>query len=365
MIDRYKNAGITGVFSEWAKYQRWSLIEAIVYLHAEGGNNIHKRDVIRDFNPTPERIAEVEQTTRHDVQAYLVCLEEHLKCSELDMSGVHTRLTSSDLVDTGMALAVKDAMTILTDRVAQLLQQYQLMAQAQAETILDGRTHGRVALPITGEERWKRMLVDIQRWERDLKPLKGKLGGPVGSSFNLVEVEACAMMLRTELETGLARQCLSRHAVHRLSQHLAYLAGVLENHATNLRLWMIEGVEEYRINRSPGYVGSSSMPFKNNPTDLERVCGLARLVRGYNLAISESCSLWHERDISHSCVERVAIEDMFHCLMQMVKDLFGVMASLEPVEYQPRSLANVQKVEEANRQAASGSRAEAWESAEI
>lgn len=364
MTSRYANPAIEEIFSDEAKWERWALIEALVYFHIEGGS-IAKFDAIMEYAPIRETIEEIEAETNHDVQAFVVGLERYLKTTRgFDMRGVHSRLTSSDLVDTGLALAIGEAVTgPLQASLDELQLLYRSWAKAQADTILDGRTHGRVALPITGEDRWKRMLVDIQTWEPKPFP-KGKLGGPVGSSFRLDEVERFVQLIGCNCETGLARQCSSRHALSAFVQRLVGLSGILEAHATNLRLWMIEGVSEYQIQRSDGYVGSSSMPYKNNPTELERVCGMARLVRGYGHAISECCSLWHERDISHSSVERVAIEGIFHCLMQQLTDLRSVISRLAPIPYLPKSIDKANKMAEVKREVdETGCRSESWQAA--
>jgi adenylosuccinate lyase len=271
--------------------------------------------------PSPERVAELEQRTGHDLAAFVDVVQEGLGD---EGRWLHYGLTSSDVVDTGLALQVRDAGEILLEAVDRALAAVVARADEHRSTLCIGRTHGVHAEPITfglklagwafeldrGRERLRRALAGMR---------VGKLSGAVGTySATDPELERIACE-RLGLEPEpVSTQIVARDRHAELLDALALLAASLERFALEIRHLARTEVREVQEPFGTGQKGSSAMPHKRNPVVAERICGLARVVRAAAQVGLENVALWHERDISHSSAERVVIPDAFLALDYML-----------------------------------------------
>lgn len=312
MIERYRNSNILAVFGPKSKIARWEEISRKVAENERGVSGCPRVKI------GTRELKQRELETGHDVAAFVQLFQEKLPAEWRPF--VHRRLTSSDLVDTGFAMAIQEANRQVEALTSDLISEHRRFARLDSLTV--ARTHGRIALPYPVCDRHDKMIYDLQQVR--LAVPEGKVGGPIGNSYSKASIEKMSGVLGIRLLPPGATQCVPRYQYLHVMNQLLMLSTIVASHATNLRLWMIEGVEEYYIDRPRRHVGSSSMPHKNNPIELEQVCGLFRLVHGYHTAMTHSVTLWHERDISHSCVDRVAIEDTFHAICRQL----SVMASV-------------------------------------
>jgi adenylosuccinate lyase len=306
------------VWSEEAKLERWLAVElAAVDAWAQIGElSQETADAIRERVKTPsvERVAELERTTNHDVAAFVDAVS-----AELGPEGrwFHYGLTSSDVLDTALCLAVGDAGRLLLDGIDRAFHAVVERAEEHRETLTIGRTHGVHAEPTTFGLKlagWAFALArERERLERALDGLAvGKLSGAVGTyAATPPEVERLACQALGLEPAPSSTQILQRDRHAELLSALALLASSLERFALEIRHLARTEVREVEEPFGRGQKGSSAMPHKRNPIVAERICGLARLVRGYALVGLENVALWHERDISHSSAERVALPDAF------------------------------------------------------
>jgi adenylosuccinate lyase len=267
-------------------------------------------DVERSARIDVERIAEIEQTTDHDVIAFVSQVAETVGANG---RFIHFGLTSSDVVDTALALQCRAAADLLLTAIDAAIKALVAKAREHSETVMMGRTHSVHAEPITFGLKLASWAFELRRDRdriesaaRDLQV--GKLSGAVGTYSQLApEIEADVMA-----ELGLGVDPISTQIVQR-DRHAAFLnalavtAGSLERFATEIRNLQHTEIAELQEPFRQGQKGSSAMPHKRNPITSERITGLARLLRGFALAGMEDQALWHERDISHSSVERVAL----------------------------------------------------------
>jgi adenylosuccinate lyase len=264
--------------------------------------------------PTPERVAELEQTTNHDVAAFVDAVT-----SELGPEGrwFHYGLTSSDVLDTALALVVQDAGRLVLEGIERAFTAVAHRADEHRDTLTIGRTHGVHAEPTTFGLKlvgWAFQLTrDRRRVESALEGMRvGKLSGVVGTySATTPEVERIACEKLGLEPAPSSTQILQRDRHAELLSALALVASSLERFALEIRHLARTEVREVEEPFAPGQKGSSAMPHKRNPIVAERICGIARLVRGYALVGLENVALWHERDISHSSAERVILPDAF------------------------------------------------------
>jgi adenylosuccinate lyase len=277
------------------------------------------------------RILEIEKETRHDVIAFITNVAEYVGP---DSHYIHNGLTSSDILDTSLALLLKEALDLIMDGVGSFMEVIRERAYEHKETVMIGRSHGIHAEPITFGLKlaiWHaEMKRNLQRLEGAREIISyGKLSGAVGTFANVTpEIEALTMkklgLRPAEISTQIVQR--DRHAQYFTS--LAILAGTMEKIATEIRHLQRTEVLEAEEPFAKGQKGSSAMPHKKNPIGSENISGLARLVRSNSLAAMENMALWHERDISHSSVERVIgpdstilVDFMLHRLTRIVKGL--------------------------------------------
>jgi adenylosuccinate lyase len=306
------------IWSEDAKLERWLAVElAALDAWAEVGEI--DRDVAATVRanarvPTAERVAELERTTNHDVAAFVDAVAEHLGP---EGRWVHFGLTSSDVLDTALALGVQDAGRLVLDGLAGSLRAVVERAEEHRATVTIGRTHGVHAEPTTFGLKlagWAFQLHrDRGRVERALEGLRvGKLSGAVGTyASGPPEVERAACDALGLEPAPSSTQILQRDRHAELLNALAGLASSLDRFALEIRHLARTEVREVEEPFGAGQKGSSAMPHKRNPIVSERICGLARVVRGYAGVGLENVALWHERDISHSSAERIVLPDAF------------------------------------------------------
>jgi adenylosuccinate lyase len=309
---------MSAIWSDGAKLQRWLDVELAAL---EGWAEIgvvprESVDAIREraVPPTPERVAEIEARTHHDVAAFVDAVAEDLG---EDGRWFHYGLTSSDVLDTALSLQIREAGALVLEGIERALAAVVARAEEHRDTIMIGRTHGVHAEPTTFGLKlagWAFALVrDRERVEHALEGMRvGKLSGAVGTySAAEPEVERVACE-RLGLEPApSSTQILQRDRHAEVLNALALLAASLERFALELRHLARTEVREVEEPFGSGQKGSSAMPHKRNPIVSERICGLARVVRGGALVGLENVALWHERDISHSSAERVVLPDAF------------------------------------------------------
>ena len=304
------------VWSEEAKLEQWLAVELAVLdawaevgtVPAAGARAVRERARV----PTPARVAELERTTNHDVAAFVDAVS-----AELGPDGrwFHYGLTSSDVLDTALSLTVQAAGELVLRGLERASAAVLARADEHRETVTIGRTHGVHAEPTTFGLKllgWVFQLErDRDRVEHALSGLRvGKLSGAVGTYASTTpEVERIACEALGLEPAAVSTQILQRDRHAELLSALALVASSLDRFALEIRHLARTEVREVEEPFAPGQKGSSAMPHKRNPIVAERICGLARLVRGYASVGLENVALWHERDISHSSAERVVLPD--------------------------------------------------------
>ena len=313
------------VWSEEAKLERWLAVElAALDAWAEVGSvppDVAALVRSRARVPTPERVAELERTTGHDMAAFVDAVVEGLGPPG---RWLHYGLTSSDVLDTALALAVRDAGQLVLEGLERAFAAVVKRAEEHRDTLTMGRTHGVHAEPTTFGLKlagWAFELArDRVRLEHALAGMRvGKLSGAVGTyATTTPEVERIACEGLGLEPAPSSTQVLQRDRHAELLTALALVASSLDRFALEIRHLARTEVREVEEPFAAGQKGSSAMPHKRNPIVSERICGLARLVRGYALVGLENVALWHERDISHSSAERIALPDAFLALDYML-----------------------------------------------
>ena len=326
---------MAGIWSDESRLARWLDVElAALDAWAEVGA-VPAGDVAelraQAAPPTPQRVAEIEQVTDHDVAAFVDAVTE-----QLGPAGrwLHYGLTSSDVVDTALSLQIQDAGRLLLEGVEQALETVVARADEHRHTICIGRSHGVHAEPITFGWKLAGWAFELDRGRaRLLRTLEtnrvGQLSGTVGTYAQLEpEVERIACE-RLGLEPDpLSTQVIARDRHAELLSVLALLAASLERFAIEIRHLARTEVREVEEPFAHGMKGSSAMPHKRNPKVAERICGLARVVRANAVVGLENVPLWHERDISQSSAERIVIPDSFLALDYMLDRFRWIMAGL-------------------------------------
>jgi adenylosuccinate lyase len=346
VIARYSRPEMARIWSDEGRLARWLEVElAALDGWAELGA-VPAADVtaIRAAArpPTPERVAEIERTTDHDVAAFVDAVAEQLGP---EGRWVHYGLTSSDVVDTALSLQIQDAGKLLLAGLERALDAVVRRAEEHRHKICIGRSHGIHAEPTTFG--WKlagwafELDRDRARLTRALESNRvGQLSGTVGTYAAVdpeVERIACER-LGLDLEP-VSTQVIARDRHAELLAALALVATSLERFATEVRHLARTEVREVEEPFAAGMKGSSAMPHKRNPKVAERICGLARVVRAASVVGFENVALWHERDISHSSAERVVVPDAFLALDYMLDRFTWIVDGL--VVYPERMLRNI------------------------
>jgi adenylosuccinate lyase len=334
MIERYTRPEMGAIWSEEGKYRRWLDVEiAVCEVLAERGVVPH--DALREIREKaavdPARVAEIEAEVRHDVIAFLTNVAENVGPAS---RWVHYGMTSSDVLDTALALQIRDAGAILLAGVNRLIAALEARAIEFKHTPCVGRTHGVHAEPTTFGLKLlvyrNEMVRNRERLTRALADASvGKISGAVGTFAHLdpgVEEAACAR-LAIGWEPA-ATQVVQRDRHAAFVSVLALIASGIDKFAIEFRHLARTEVREVEEEFGKGQKGSSAMPHKRNPWRLENVSGLARVMRGYAVAALENEALWHERDISNSSAERMIFPDATATLDFMLQRFAGLVETL-------------------------------------
>ena len=317
MIERYTRPEMGRIWSDAHKYQLWARIETLVLeAHAKAGTvPADAVDPVRAAPPpTPEAVAEVEAVTEHDVIAFLTAWADNTTPREA-AAYVHYGMTSSDLLDTALALQLVEATDLLVAGATRLVAALREHGLAHRATLRVGRTHGIHAEPDVWGHRVADFAFAMARSRDRLARARdavavGKLSGPVGTYSNIDPgIEAAVMPELGLRPADVATQVVFRDGISEWISAVAVTATVCEAIALEVRHGQRTEVRELAEPFRAGQKGSSSMPHKKNPIRSERIAGLARVVRSYVTPVTEGIPLWHERDISHSSTERIALPD--------------------------------------------------------
>jgi len=322
------------IWSDENKYRKWLEVE-ISASEALAEMGVVPAEALRDIKEkadfTVERIDEIEAVTNHDVIAFLTCVGEYVGDAA---KYIHLGMTSSDVLDTALAVQIKEAGQLILKRLYELRDVLLDKAQEHRYTMMIGRTHGVHAEPTTFG---LKMLLWVAETERSIKRMEsaiatisaGKISGAVGTYANIdpaVEKHVCASL---GLEPAqVSTQVLQRDRHAEFLTTLAVIGSSLDKFATEIRSLQRTDILEVEEHFKKGQKGSSAMPHKRNPITVERISGMARLLRGNALAAMENVALWHERDISHSSVERVIFPDSTITLDYMLSKFVNIMENL-------------------------------------
>ncbi|HZR40883.1 MAG TPA: adenylosuccinate lyase, partial [Ktedonobacteraceae bacterium] len=344
MIERYTLPEMAAIWSEQNKTDKWLQVELLACeaWAREGVIPPDALEKIRLATYNEQRMKEIEKETDHDLISFLRSIQEQLGP---EGSFIHLGLTSSDVVDTGLAAQIKDAGHVLTAALAELVDAVAQVAVQHKYTLMVGRSHGIHAEPITFGLKLASWVDELRRNQKRLadaleQVTVGQISGAVGTHATIppqIEEFVCAQM-------GLGIEPISSQIVQR-DRHahfitaLALVGSSLDKMAQEIRHLQRTELSEAFEPFGSGQQGSSAMPHKRNPVHCERICGLARLLRGYAVTAMENVALWHERDISHSSAERVIIPDactLLHYMLYLFTDTMrGLNVDVE------RMLANL------------------------
>ncbi len=343
MIPRYTRPVMAKLWSPEEKLRAWLLVEVLACeawaklgrIPQEAVNKIREKTkhlLEEGFRPEDvAQVEEIEKETRHDVIAFLTYLERLIGP---EGRYLHLGMTSSDMLDTAMAWLMKRAMEIIIEDVDDLLEVLKRRAFEHKDTVMIGRTHGIHAEPITFGLKFALWFEEMRRNKRRLEAALetisyGKISGAVGTFAHVEpEVEAYVCEKMGLKPAPVSNQVIQRDRYAEYLAALAVLAGTVEKMATEIRHLQRTEVLEAEEFFHKGQKGSSAMPHKRNPILSENLCGLARLVRGYLFPALENDALWHERDISHSSVERVIVPDATTAADFMLRRLIGLLDKL-------------------------------------
>jgi adenylosuccinate lyase len=344
MIERYSLPEMVAIWAATHKTDTWLQVELLVCegWAREGVIPQAAMEKIRAARYDPQRMQEIEQETHHDIISFLRSIQE-----QLGPEGrfIHLGLTSSDVLDTGLAVQLKEAGALLSKSLAELVETVAQEAVRYKYTLMVGRTHGIHAEPITFGLKLALWVDELRRGQQRLaaaleQVTVGKISGAVGTHATVppqIEEFVCE-----QLGLGVApvsSQIVQRDRHAHLITTLALTGSSLEKMAQEIRHLQRTEVSEAFEPFGAGQQGSSAMPHKRNPELCERICGLARVLRGFAVTSMENVALWHERDISHSSAERIIIPDACTLLHYMLHLFNQVMSGLQVDE--ERMLSNL------------------------
>jgi adenylosuccinate lyase len=346
MIDRYSRPHLKAIWEPARKYETWLHVELLV-CEALAKKGLIPASALRQIRAkariNPARIEALERVTKHDVIAFIESISEQVG---QPARYLHLGLTSSDILDTSLAVLMGEAADAILEDLDRLLAVLRDRALEHRDTLMIGRSHGIHGEPITFGVKLAVWYDETKRHHERFQAARdgiayGKVSGAMGTFAHLspdIEAYVCKKLgLKPEPASNQVVQ-RDRHAAYLTA--LALLAGSIEKFATEIRHLQRTEVLEAEEPFTPGQKGSSAMPHKRNPIISENLCGLARLVRANCLASMENIALWHERDISHSSVERVIIPDSTILLDFMLARFTDLMANL--VVYPDRMLRNIE-----------------------
>jgi len=347
VIQRYTHPEMGRIWSEQRKYETWLLVESAA-ADAMAAAGIVPPEAARDIRERGAfdiaRIEEIEQVTQHDVIAFTTAVAEKVGDSARWM---HFGMTSSDVIDTAQALQMREACDLILKDLAQLSDAIRDRAFEHRMTPMIGRTHGVHAEPMTLGLKLALWFAEVQRDIERVGRARavvsvGKLSGAVGTFAHLppsIEADVCAKLGLAP--APVASQVVQRDRHAELLAALAITAASLEKFALEIRGLQKTEIGEIEEPFAKGQKGSSAMPHKRNPIGCEQIVGMARLIRGNCHAAFENIALWHERDISHSSVERVILPDSFIALDHMLRRMTRIVRGM--VVYPDRMRENLER----------------------
>ncbi|MGB3654656.1 MAG: adenylosuccinate lyase, partial [Rivularia sp. (in: cyanobacteria)] len=334
MIERYTLPEMGNIWTDSYRFQTWLQVEIAVceaqadlgYIPAEA-----VREIKAKANFDVKRVLEIEAEVRHDVIAFLTNVNEYVGDSG---RYIHLGMTSSDVLDTALALQMLASLDLIVQKQEELIAAIREKAREHRYTVMIGRSHGIHAEPITFGFKLAGWLAEVLRNQQRLHTLRqtiavGKISGAVGTYANIeprIEALACEK-LGLQPDTA-STQVISRDRHADFLQQLALLTASLERIAVEIRNLQRTDVLEVEEYFSKGQKGSSAMPHKRNPIRSERLTGMARIIRGNAVAALENVALWHERDISHSSVERVILPDSCILTHFMLREATNLVKNL-------------------------------------
>ncbi len=334
MIDRYTLPKMREIWSEENKFRKWLEVEIAACEAWAALGNIPREAMVKIKRKAAfdiKRINEIEKETQHDLIAFLTSVAEKVGP---ESRFIHMGMTSYDVEDTARAMQMRDAADLIIKDVEEVIKVLKKRAKEEKNTVMMGRTHGVHAEPITFG---LKLLVWTAEMERNLDRMKhardavsaGKISGAVGSYSDVdpkIEEQVCKKLKLNP--SPASTQVLQRDRHAEFMTTIAIIAASLEQFATEIRNLQRTEVWEVEEPFGKGQKGSSAMPHKKNPVTCERIAGLARVVRGNALAAMENVALWHERDITHSSVERVILPDSCYLIDYMLQKFAWVMEGL-------------------------------------
>lgn len=346
MIKRYSREAMRKIWADESRFEKYLLIERLACEAMARENEIPKRvaDKLKKVKIDIKRIEEHEKKVGHEIVAFLQQISEDVG---KDSEYIHKGLTSSDVLDTALSLQLRESIDLIMDGLNELISTLKILTKKYKDTIMMGRTHGMYAEPITFGFKLAGYYSELMRKAELLKSARnyisyGKISGAVGTYGCVnpkVEEYVCKKLnlKREPISTQIIPR--DRHAYYVLV--LAMLASSIERIALEIRHLQRTEIGEVSEPFTKHQKGSSAMPHKRNPVLCENICGLARLVRGYIEPAFENIQLWHERDISHSSVERVILPDISILVDFMIHRMIRILKGL--VVYPKRMLWNVEK----------------------
>ena len=345
MIERYSREEISKIWNQESKFAYYKEVElAVCKAYKELGKIPEKalEEICSKASFSIERINEIEQEVKHDVIAFLTNLNESV--GKENAKYIHMGLTSSDVIDTALALQIKDSSKIILEDLNRLSDVLKTMAFKYKDTLCIGRSHGVHAEVMTFGFKLLNWYDEIERAKESFKSsldeiLTGQISGPVGTYSNLpVEVEELACKNLGLKSAKISTQIISRDRHAKFMSSLAIITSLIEKYATEIRHLQRTEVREVEEGFGAHQKGSSAMPHKKNPVLCENLCGLSRIVRSNMIAAFENINLWHERDISHSSAERIIFPDSLILVDFMLNRFNNIMENL--VIHEDRMLKN-------------------------
>jgi len=347
LLDRYTHPEMGKLWQDGYEYERWLEVElAVAEVMTKRGEIPQEamEEIRQSAKVNPKRVLEIEAVVRHDLIAFLQAVVE-----EIGESGkyLHLGLTSSDVKDTALSLVLRDSGRLLKKDLAEFREALVKRALESKNTVMVGRTHGIHAEPLTFGLKVALWIAEVdrhlERLDQAIASISvGKISGAVGTYANVspeVEEAVCNYL---GLETALvSNQVLQRDRHAHFVTCLALVGGSLEKIATEIRNLQRTDILEVEEPFSEGQKGSSAMPHKRNPIVCEQVSGMSRLLRGNALAAMENIALWHERDMTHSSVERIILPDSCILLDHMIRQMTKIISGLKIRETQMKR--NLQK----------------------
>jgi len=334
MVERYARDEMKKLWTQEAKYNAWLEVEKAAVKAWNKLGLIPDEDakkIVENAKFDIKRIDEIEKETKHDVIAFLTSVAESLG---EESRWVHYGMTSSDTIDTAVALQMRDSLKIIIDDVKMVMESIKKRAMEHKYTLMVGRSHGIHGEPITfglvlsiWYDEMKRHLKNL---EETLEVISvGKISGAMGNFAHApIELEELTCEYLGLKPAPISNQVIQRDRYARLASALGLLASTVEKIAVNIRHFQRTEVYEAEEYFSKGQKGSSAMPHKRNPVLSENITGLARIIRSYTIPAMENVALWHERDISHSSTERFWLPDAFVTTDFMLHRLNNIISNL-------------------------------------